>query len=525
MLMLRRCLPWLLFGAVSPAFAQESAGPSSAPAALSAERAFRIGIDYRLWTSGLSPFPVEPNGGDLGQFAFVEHRLRVDPVWTLAPRLRLIASADLLTGLIGGQTSDVIFAADAPRSELDGLTTATARQLLLEYRFLGSPERPGGVLRAGLQTSQFGNGLLSNDGNGDEQDWGLKRFGDQTFRLLLGGRPIAIATKGKKGLPFQVVLAGDIVRDDNLANLNNGDKAFQGVVALQYLTEPFEAGLYGALRHQTAAIDDGDVDAEGLDVVVADLFLKGHHDGKNLSIKYTAEGVVVQGTTTLNRSEDFPDGTDILQGAAMARVGFTKKTNTIELEGGYTSGDSNPQDGTITNFSMSRDYNVSLILFEEVLAAQTARDSSRAQDPATVGIPPDGVELLPTNGATTNAAYGKVTWRYEPNKDLKLVGTLLYAHATADLVAPFASFENGGVFTNHLGGSPFDEDGNSRRSLGIETDLGISYSLRAGRVPIKLRAQAGVFFPGNAFTDAQDLKMSPVVSMQSGIVIPANILP
>jgi hypothetical protein len=521
--MLRRCIPWLLLGASAPAFAQ--VGPTSAPTAPSVERAFRINIDYRLWTEGLSPFPIEPNGDSLGQFAFVEHRLRVDPVWVLSPRLRLIGSADLLTGLIGGQTTDVLFAADAPRSTLDGLKTASARQLFLEYRFLGTPDKPGGAIRAGLQTSQFGNGLLSNNGEGDEQDWGLKRFGDQSFRLLIGSRPIAIATKGKIGLPFQLVLAGDIVRNDNLANIDNGDKAFQGVVALQYLTNAFEVGLYGAIRHQTAAIDESDLDAEGLDVVVSDLFLKGHYKSKNLTLNYTAEGAVVQGTTTLNRSEDFPNGTEILQAGALVRLGLTKKTNTIEFEGGYTSGDSNPQDGTVTNFSMNRDYNVSLILFEEVLAAQTARDSSRAQDPATVGIPPDGVELLPTNGAVTNAAYGKVTWRYEPNKDLKVVGTLLYAHATADLVAPFASFENGGVFTNHLGGNPFDAEGASRRSLGIETDLGISYSLRAGKVPIKLRAQAGVFFPGNAFTDDQDLKMSPVISMQSGIIIPTNILP
>ena len=95
--------------------------------------------------------------------------------------------------------------------------------------------------------------MLSNNGDGDDQDWGLKRFGDQSFRLLIGSRPIAIATKGKAGIPFQLVLAGDVVRNDNLADITKGDLALQGVVALQYITDPFEAGLYGAIRHQTAA--------------------------------------------------------------------------------------------------------------------------------------------------------------------------------------------------------------------------------------------------------------------------------
>jgi hypothetical protein len=522
--MLRRALPWLLLGASAPALAQQTVGPTSAPTT-SNEKAFRIGIDYRVWTQALSPFPVEPNGNTLDQFGFVEHRLRVEPVWVLMPRLRLVGSADLLTGLIGGQTTDVIFASDVPRSAIDGFTTATARQLFLEYRFLGTPERPGGLIRAGLQTAQLGLGMLANNGEGDEQDWALERFGDQSFRFLLGGRPIAIATKGKTGVPFQLAVAADVVNNDNLAIFANGDRAFQGVVALQYITDPLEAGINATRRVQTAPIDIGDADAEGLEVFVADLYAKGKFTSGEMNYYFAAEGAIIQGSTTLNRSEDFPDGTEIAQMGALARFGSTYKTNTLELEGGIASGDSNPQDGAVTNFSMSRDHNVSLILFEEVLASQTARDSSRAQDPETVGIPPDGVELLPSNGAVSNAGYGKLTWRYQPNESLKLLATVLYARTTGDVVAPFATFENGGVFANHLGGSPLDENGVSRRSLGVETDFGISYQFKAGRVPMKFKAQGGVLFPGNAFTDADGNQMDRVFSLQSGLMIPANILP
>ena len=85
-----------------------------------------------------------------------------------------------------------------------------------------------------------------------------------------------------------------------------------------------------------------------------------------------------------------------------------------ELEAGYASGDSNPFDDASTGFSFNRDFKVGLVLWDEVMLFQSQNGAARLADPNLVGRPPNGVDLLPTEGAVTNALYLKPTVRWRP---------------------------------------------------------------------------------------------------------------
>lgn len=523
--MIRPLFPALVLCLSASAASAQSAAPAPEPepapapaqesvTTLLSSRNFRLGIEYRLWMTGLSPYALDSQATLLDQSAFSEHRLRVSPVWTISPRLRLKGQADLVTGILAGDTTEQLSAAADPRNARGGLNSARGRELFAEYRFLGTPEKPGGALRAGLQTNTFGLGLVANDGKNDEQDFGLKRFGDEQFRVLLGSRPVAIATKGERGVPWQLILAGDLVRRDSLASFEDGDRALQGIVALEYLTKPLEVGIYTAIRRQTAPLDPGDLDAETLNVQIADLFFRWEGTYGAYTVSLAGEGALATGETTLTRSEALPNGTDILQGGGVLRAGARRGPLGLELEAGYASGDPNPKDGTTTNFTFNRDYNVSLLMFEQVLGDLSARDATRALNPETTGVPPDGAELLPTDGGVSGASYAKLTARYQPNQALKLIGAVVYGRASSDVVASFASFENGGLFANYLGGDP------SRRSLGWEGDLALRYRIVPNRIPLEVSLQSGAFLPGSALTDEAGLRMDPVYTLQAGLILP-----
>src|SRR5204863_515483 len=80
----------------------------------------------------------------------------------------------------------------------------------------------------------------------------------------------------------------------------------------------------------------------------------------------------------------------------VAKLGLTSGPLTLELLGGYASGDGNPFDATVHNFSFNRDYKVGLILFDQVVAWQTAGIVRRATDANVVNYPSAGVDLLST---------------------------------------------------------------------------------------------------------------------------------
>jgi hypothetical protein len=209
------------------------------------------------------------------------------------------------------------------------------------------------------------------------------------------------------------------------------------------------------------------------------------------------------------RNNAFTGEIDVKQLGYLVRAGATYLPFDVglDVEVGYASGDSNPYDGNLRNFTFDPNYNPSLILFEELRAAESVAAAANASDPERVGIPTDSVRLLPTNGSVSNAIYVRPTLRGSFKKllpaefgQMSARLALLYALAEEDLVDPFASTLEGGVAINHQGG-----DGKERQ-LGLEANIGLDYHIQLETwVALDATLQAGRLWPGKGFRNAAGL--------------------
>ncbi len=377
----------------------------------------------------------------------------------------------------------------------DMLDQLQVRKAYLDWR------SPVGVLRFGRMSSSWGTGILANGGD-EEPEWGSTQFtegravGDIVNRLMFATAPLAFATKADWARKVLVVAGMDMVEWDERTNASKGDSVFQGVFALRYKhDDKNEAGIYMALRNGEDRWGDE------LKVTAYDFFAKGCHKVGDIRLYGIGEFVMVQGTTTMVRSYSSPDGVDVIQAGGVARLGATYLPLQLgaELESGYASGDDNPNDDGLRAFRFDPNYKPSLILFGELLSAQTVAATVNAGNPELVAQAPTSVRHLPTDGSVTNAMYFKPTVRYQAG-DFRAKASLLWARAAADIVDPYISKTApgaGGAARNFLGG-----DG-SERDLGVEINVGVDYKWRhANIIELRPSLQFGHFMPGPAFTDA-----------------------
>jgi len=219
-----------------------------------------------------------------------------------------------------------------------------------------------------------------------------------------------------------------------------------------------------------------------------------------------AEAAEVYGNTTHTPNLNALFRAQVAQQGAAARALLSRGTVEAELEAGYASGDSNPFDDATTEFQFSRDFKVGLVLFDEVLLFQTQNAARRLADPNLSARPPPGIDLLPTEGAVTNALYLKPTLRWRPSLfagRLRLVGSVLFARAPQPYVDPYSSL---------IASAPLNPFGAAAgTNYGTEIDGAVSWRARLrGSAGYELGVQAGRLFPGNAFRMADGSRLAPV---------------
>ncbi|MBI5485793.1 MAG: hypothetical protein HY905_00520 [Deltaproteobacteria bacterium] len=453
---------------------------------------------YQLSVFGLAPIalgpddPSRPFGPNLGQEYYGWSRLRATPELSFAP-IKIKAQFDVMTGIIFGQSTQGVDAALEPRmretgaesdggGELVGIRPFDFRQLFLEW------DTGYGILRAGQMTSNWGLGILANDGDHD-QLFGFNRYGDLVERVVFATKPFSTLGDGFYK-DIITILGGDLVYRDHLADIWNGDLAWQGIFALLWREEPRQVGMYVAYRNQT--FDDGD----NLEVVAVDVTADWTFDlAEGWDLQVAGEGVGVFGSTDVARSLT-SDTHDIMQfGGALRVAAKYLEQYTAQVEVGAATSDANTYDDQLLRFTFDPDYNVGLIMFEELIAWQTARAATLAASPDLVGEPVPGLELLPTNGGVSGALYVNPTFRARPLEWLEAAVGLLWGYSTADFVSPFEQKVNG-VPANYMGG----DSGN--RNLGVELDVGVNFFIPLRLVQLEAGAQFGYMFLGDAFADA-----------------------
>jgi uncharacterized protein (TIGR04551 family) len=149
---------------------------------------------YTLW-------PTSPLSGAERTNAGVNMRFRFEPTINISEEVRIRAQIDALDNLVWGSTPDYAFSRNAAngywydRNEFSVLSNSQAAPQaginsltgsVNVKRLWGEVATPIGVLKFGRMGSHWGLGLMHNDGNGIDSDWG-----DTVDRVMFVAEPLS----------------------------------------------------------------------------------------------------------------------------------------------------------------------------------------------------------------------------------------------------------------------------------------------------------------------------------------------
>lgn len=401
--------------------------------------------------------PVDNEGTTIGQGPVLDSRLRLG----LATELvgwRARAEADLFDGQLAGDPWDISGAEDARDRGVVDVGSRDAFSLRrLSMDGLAGPL----AVEAGLVTSHWGLGMLANDGAHDPY-FGRSDFGDRVVRVRVASRPMGADS------PLLFAVAGDRVVEDESADWDlagDGQAAWQAIGTVLWAQKDGpKGGVYGVYRHQVEA----DAERE-TDVVVLDLYGDLPITVGSATVRVAAEAAAIQGRTDRAQSYNSRDGLDVRSSGAtgLVEVQTAGLPGRALLRAGWASGDGDPDDGTSADFTFDRDFDVGMVLFDELLGAVDAAAYAQVSDPEHAGQAPDGAELLVAEGAFRRATFVQPLLVVTPKPWMDVSAGVLAAWATAPISQPFTTTRNGGVPTNHLG------EATSGYALGTEFDWAV----------------------------------------------------
>ncbi|MBI5490685.1 MAG: TIGR04551 family protein [Deltaproteobacteria bacterium] len=356
-------------------------------------------------------------------------RLRLEPVIHLSSYVQVFATIDVLDNLVLGSTPDGY----ANQPGANGGYDLAARNPWVPLRAFSSTQVPPvsginsfqdsvtakrawaevttpiGRLMFGRMQSQWGLGILANGGNDIDSD-----YGDLADRIMWAARyegligalgfdfagegPTSRAVFELQGQPWDLGQLDDVnqyiavlgyrpTEEEQLERLRNGLPAYAG-------------GVYYVFRNQVLSSEGTDVLGNSSPTLVQrdawahifDAWLQFRWERFRAETEWT---VIYGGIANIDTARFVDSPYDVLQFGGVLQLEYTLlgqptvRSNRLRigLEGGYASGDSNqegltPRDGlltqapgegdhTISTFRFDQDYNVDLILFEQILGQVT----------------------------------------------------------------------------------------------------------------------------------------------------------
>jgi len=445
----------------------------------------------------LRPMPNEPDTASFGPSSRLEHWLRMTPRVAFSENLELVGQIDVPRGFIAGDETRFVDSAERSYDETSA-GEVDPRWLYLDWR------TPVGLIRVGQQPSHWGMGIIANDGDHPTL-FGDYAGGARVERLLFATKPAG------KDSPFVLAIAGDVVFKDATADLTDDELAVEGVLAAYYEDKrENRLGFYAVYRHQ--AEEDEVLPGQSFDassnVVLLDSAgrVSAKIAGTQGHVFGEYEVAYLIGAKTVSRTSSQAEQTeDIRALGAATRLGFVLTEGTgaarfgqfvTQLEWGWASGDADPYDGSLRRFRFDPNYNVGLLLFDEVIAFKTARAANIASDRNISREPQTGLEELPSNGSVFGATYLNPTFVARPIPELDLKAGVLLAQTTAEFVDP-VQVGISRLYRN------YDDGTRASHDLGLEIDAGVEYRYKIPKIAmvLELGFQAGVLFPGHAFAD------------------------
>lgn len=442
-------------------------------------------VVVRTVASELTDFAIDAHGTNLSHSRWVDSRIRVGSEFELFGN-QAVVEFDIMSGQIAGD--EWIHGENDARRR-----SALSRGGSVLPRKLAIGGTSGiGSWQAGLVTSHWGLGMVANDGAHDRW-FGHSEFGDRVARVRLTTTPIGEGRAAE--LPLYLTVAVDQILSDDMADiLLDSSYATQLLGSALWKNSEMEAGFYGVLRHQRELETDRVTDAGMVDMFfnlpVATL--------GGTSVRVSGEGAVIGGQTDRATTYSSRDTVNVLSGGAVGRLEIAAPENRfiIRLQGGWASGDSNPDDDTSSDFSFDRDFEVGAVLFDQFMAGVEVGTFGLLSDPQYSGSPPDGVETITTEGAFRRARFEQIAIRAKPfdsNRNLELRVGLTRATATAPISQPFYTYRGGGTPRTH------HNEISTGDSLGSELDWAIAYDVEAGdrgllSAGVALEVQGGHLF-------------------------------
>ncbi len=358
-------------------------------------------------------------------------------------------------------------------------------------------------LGAGWTTSHWGLGLLANDGDHGWQP-GSARFsdprgGDNPLRFFFGTGPITSAK-------LRMSVAGDfldhrLLTDDDI--LYDGDFASQAIAAITVgddLDKPLARentcgasscgiGVYAAVRRQESFYE------KETRVLAIDVTGHARVPFGATQLGWFFEAVGIGGSTELGPVERFEER-DVLQFGAALRMSVDRPRFGAVVDAVFASGDDEPDDGFVRDFKSDPNFELGLLLFRHVIAAQSARAAFRAGDNRLLPIPARDRELVPSYGGVTNTVAVFPRFRVRPFTGFEAYAGPLVALAPEPVADPVES---------RIAGAPRTALGELEAHwLGTEIDLGLRYRLNIGGAELTVGSEGGVLLPGRALLDPSE---------------------
>lgn len=495
-----------------------------------------VSIDGHYRVRYLLIDPLELNGLEAQYTDYAEQRLRLNLKSSFLNKVSIRTEFDILDGVVFGDnglfasevssnegitsgatvpnntTTAVAFVGDDP--EDDPLNPDSYRlvaqnvEAIKVNRIWGEVLLPFGLLRVGRQPTTEGRSIIVNDGNGLTNRFGVNSFGDTSDRILFATKISEIFNVVRYGKGYVVdpdpnkgvfLFTGyDIVVEDEVSNSEDDlDQILGGFFVVspkfRFLGLPFHDFRF---QYSNGVRINQEFDFRFLSTLAHLHFGIGN-------FRFSGEFAPIFGhTREISKATDIISGKiseedegtlqDIRSYGIMAEVGYRLGPAELIFEFDLATGDDDPgSESDITSFTFAEDTNVGLLIFEQILAFETARSAAVGNDllksQNAIAFP---TTQISTEGAVTNtiALFPQAVFHAGNAVDFYL-GTLI-AWAEKPVVDPILSLIKG-EDVNFNGGAPGD-------FYGVELDGRFTWKLY-NRFHFDL--ESAFLFPGNAFHD------------------------
>lgn len=522
-----------------PPVAPEAPAPSPAPKpSVSLPDWLSLGAEYRVQTLHIQPLDL--NGTDARRASYTEQRLRLD-LGLNVPNfgVSLITQFDFLDGVLFGDNGDwggkpspssglgitsrwpnaagwtvgLLPGRDPLNPDSYGATLQGIEPFRIN-RAYGKVVLPFGMIQVGRQPSSAGPGMSIHDGSRSNR-WGVSRYAYSSDRFLFATkiselwRMIQLGKDYVKDASFDdglfLALAYDWVVNDNITLAS--DDLHQAVGMLQYKAKD-PSWLGGPGRKLTAQIAVANRFGKEFNTSVWVIPMSLELDAGRVrflaefSTQFGSTREISEGLAALRESDparrQIRDQTIRAFGArGVLDVDIGPVTATLEVD--FASGDDDPRDDTpLTTFNFAHDTNVGLLLFEHVLAFQSARSAAVGiENLRNLGSRSFPITELASEGRFHNSIALFPQVQYRPLPWLSTRAGVLMAWAAKPVVDPIMTLLN-------EDGDRIDDDavnwngGRPARYYGTEVDLQVEFNWKNHFL---WTLEGAVLFPGAALRD------------------------